>query len=183
VRSFDSPQRLIWSGGCIDGGWLYHNLLNPREAFYWIATYPRAYRGVNLAGGAPAILLRDPRHAHAYDKHRRDASHLPRRWYDKRWRVPEKLHSGALRRNSTAIGISRQMANFNAPLPHPDGNQDAQRSLEIVLDNLKLFRVGAHDAFLGDETSNEASLDRLHESRAERSPTGGQAGRCDGVGD
>jgi hypothetical protein len=104
---------------------------------------------------------------------------VPRRWYDKRSSVPEKLLGGVLRRDYTASGISRQMADFNATVPHPDGNQDAQCRLEIVLDKLKLFRVAAHDAFLGDETSNDASLDRVHESRAKLVPT---AGRRDGVG-
>jgi hypothetical protein len=51
-----------------------------------------------------------------------------------------------VRRDYTATGISRQMADFNATLPSADGNEDAQRSLEIVLGNLNLFRVAAHNA-------------------------------------
>jgi hypothetical protein len=49
------------------------------------------------------------------------------------------------------------MADINPTLPNPDGNQDAQRSLEIVLDNLNLLRLAAHNASLRDETANEVS--------------------------
>ena len=61
---------------------------------------------------------------------------LPRRWYDKKSSLPEKLLTGALRRDCRASGISRQMADLNGTPPNSDGNQDAQRSLETMLDSL-----------------------------------------------
>jgi hypothetical protein len=53
------------------------------------------------------------------------SSRLPRRWYDKRSSLPEKLLDGVLRHDCTASGISRYIADFKATLPRPDGNQDA----------------------------------------------------------
>jgi len=72
------------------------------------------------------------------------ASGVPRRWYDKRSSVPEKLLGRVLRRDCAAAGMSLQMPEFNRTVPRPDGNQDAQRSFEIVLDKSKLFRMAAH---------------------------------------
>lgn len=62
---------------------------------------------------------------------------LPKLRYDKKSSPPENLPGISLRRNCTARYISRQIADFTATLPLPDGNQDAHRTLEAVLDNLK----------------------------------------------
>jgi hypothetical protein len=62
---------------------------------------------------------------------------LPRRRYDKRSSVPEKLLGGVLRRSHAATAISRQMSDFNGTVRRRDGTQDAHRRLEIVLDKLK----------------------------------------------
>jgi hypothetical protein len=123
---------------------------------------------VQLAGGKPF----QPTQTNNFEMLCRGglASPSPTRRYDKRSSLPEKLLGRALRLSYTTIGICPQMADFNGTLPNLDGNQDAQRSLETVLDNL--LGVGFTMRPQRDETSNEANLNRLHESRARRQRDG-----------
>jgi hypothetical protein len=46
-----------------------------------------------------------------------------------------------------SIGISRQMADSIRTFPSPHGCRDAQRSFEVVLNNMNLFRLEGQNAF------------------------------------
>jgi hypothetical protein len=71
------------------------------------------------------------------------------------------------------MGINRQMADFNRTFLNPHGSQDAQCTIEIVLDNVSLIRLDAqmHSKFdifkrLRNGTSiSIAAVEGLEEAR------------------